>query len=39
LVAAVEAFRGSGPSDDQSAAVTGASVSQHEVVSITLLTG
>lgn len=38
-VAAAEAFRGSGPSDGQSAAVTGASVSQHEVASTTSLTG
>jgi quinol monooxygenase YgiN len=36
--AAVEAFRGSGPSDDQSAAVTRASVAQHEVASTTSLT-
>lgn len=37
-VAAVEAFRGSGPSDDQAAAVTRASVAQHEVASTTSLT-
>ncbi|MEM1334468.1 MAG: antibiotic biosynthesis monooxygenase family protein [Actinomycetota bacterium] len=28
---AVEAFRGSGPSDDQQAAILGANVEQHEV--------
>ena len=37
-VAAVEVFRGSGPSDDQSAAITAAAVSQHEILSSTSLT-
>lgn len=37
-VAAVEAFRGSGPNDDLSAAITRASVDQHEVASTTSLT-
>ena len=32
-VAAVEAFRGSGPSDDQGAAIRSAAVFQHEVAS------
>ena len=32
-VAAVEAFRGSGPSDEQAAAIRDASVWQHEVAS------
>jgi quinol monooxygenase YgiN len=32
-VAAVEAFRGSGPSDDQSAAIRSAAVFQHEIAS------
>lgn len=32
-VAAVEAFRGSGPSDDQGAAIRSAAVFQHDVVS------
>ena len=31
--AAVEAFRGSGPSDDQGAAIRSAAVFQHEVAS------
>ena len=37
-VADVEAFRGSGPSDDQSAAIRKASVSQHEIAGTTSLT-
>ena len=37
-VAAVEAFRGSGPSDDQAATITRADVSQHEVASTISLT-
>ena len=32
-VAAVEAFRGSGPSDDQGAAIRSAAVFQHEIAS------
>ena len=36
-VAAVEAFRGSGPSDDQSASIRDASMWQHEVASSTRL--
>jgi quinol monooxygenase YgiN len=36
-VAAVEAFRGSGPSDEQSASIRGASMWQHEVASSTQL--
>jgi quinol monooxygenase YgiN len=36
-VAAVEAFRGDGPSGDQQAQITGASVAQHEVASTTPL--
>ncbi|WP_420453643.1 putative quinol monooxygenase [Ilumatobacter sp.] len=35
---AVEAFRGSGPSDDQQAAILDAKVSQHEVAASTSLT-
>jgi quinol monooxygenase YgiN len=34
---AVEAFRGSGPSDDQQAAIRSAQVEQHEVASSTSL--
>ena len=37
-VAAVEAFRGSGPSDDQQDLVLGAHVEQHEVASTIALT-
>lgn len=37
-VEAVEAFRGSGPSDDQQAAILDASVMQHEVARSTSLT-
>ena len=37
-VAAVEAFRGSGPSDDQSATITSATVSQHEIAGTISLT-
>ena len=33
----VEQFRGSGPSDDQAAAITGAHVEQHEIASTTAL--
>ncbi|MEJ7561171.1 MAG: hypothetical protein WKF45_01440 [Ilumatobacteraceae bacterium] len=36
-VADVEAFRGSGPSDDQSAAIRDAAVDQHEIASTTRL--
>ena len=36
--AAVDAFRGSGPSDDQQAAVLGAHVEQHEIASTISLT-
>lgn len=35
---AADAFRGSGPSDEQQAAILGASVFQHEVASSTSLT-
>lgn len=34
----VEAFRGSGPSDDQQATITEANVLQHEIASSTSLT-
>jgi quinol monooxygenase YgiN len=37
--AAVEAFRGSGPSDDQQAVVTGAEVAEYDVASWRSLTG
>lgn len=37
-VQAVEAFRGSGPSDEQQAAVIGASVTQHEIATSSSLT-
>jgi quinol monooxygenase YgiN len=37
-VESVEAFRGSGPSSDQQAAVIGASVMQHEIASSVSLT-
>jgi len=37
-VAAVEAFRGSGPSDVQAAVITRADVAQHEVATTTSLT-
>ncbi len=37
-IAAVEAFRGSGPSDDQQDLVLGAHVEQHEVASSIALT-
>lgn len=36
-VAAVEAFRGSGPSEEQAATILGADVRQHEVASSTAL--
>ncbi len=35
---AVEAFRGSGPSDDQAAVIEAAHVEQHEIASTTPLT-
>ena len=35
---AVEAFRGSGPSDDQQATITQASIQQHEIASTSSLT-
>lgn len=37
-VESVERFRGSGPSDDQQAAIVGAQVHQHQVASSMLLT-
>ena len=37
-VDAVEAFRGSGPSDDQQATILDAHVAQHEIASTTSLT-
>lgn len=37
-VESVEAFRGSGPSDDQQAIITGASIMQHEIASSISLT-
>ncbi|AZG44588.1 putative quinol monooxygenase [Gordonia insulae] len=37
--AAVEAFRGSGPSDDQGAAVQAASVAEYDIADIRSLTG
>lgn len=36
--AAVEAFRGSGPSDDQASVITGASVADYDVAAIRSLT-
>jgi quinol monooxygenase YgiN len=36
--AAVEAFRGSGPSDDQSAAIVAASVAEYDVAGVRALT-
>ena len=36
--AAVEAFRGSGPSDEQQSIITGARVEQHEIASTVSLT-
>jgi quinol monooxygenase YgiN len=36
--AAVEAFRGSGPSDDQSAAIVSASVAEYDVAGVRTLT-
>ena len=36
-VADVEAFRGSGPGDDQSAAIRDAAVDEHEIASTTRL--
>lgn len=36
--ASVERFRGSGPSDDQQAMITGAQVDQYEIASSTSLT-
>ncbi len=37
--AAVEAFRGSGPSDEQGAAVRDASVAEYDVTNVRSLTG
>ena len=37
--AAVEAFRSSGPSDDQSAAMLSASVSEYDIADVRSLTG
>ena len=37
--AAVEAFRGSGPSDEQGAAMLGASVAEYDVAGVRSLTG
>jgi quinol monooxygenase YgiN len=37
-VESVEAFRGSGPSDDQQSVITGANVMQHEIASSISLT-
>ncbi|WP_166354099.1 putative quinol monooxygenase [Phytoactinopolyspora limicola] len=37
--AAVEAFRGSGPSDDQSAAMLSASVAEYDIANTRSLTG
>lgn len=37
-VESVEAFRGSGPSDDQQSIITGANVMQHEIASSISLT-
>ena len=36
---AVEAFRGSGPSDEQQSMIIGAQVEQHEIASTISLTG
>jgi hypothetical protein len=36
--AAVEAFRGSGPSDDQAATILGASVAEYDVADVRSLT-
>lgn len=36
--AAVEAFRGSGPSDEQSAAVLAASVAEYDIADVRMLT-
>ncbi|MFI6294600.1 putative quinol monooxygenase [Nonomuraea sp. NPDC050790] len=38
-VAAVEAFRGSGPSDDQNAQILGASVAEYDISEVRSLTG
>ena len=38
-VAAVEAFRGSGPSDEQSAAMLSASVAEYDIADVRSLTG